>query len=247
MTSPSGFALSPPTNIRQRVSGKNIARIEPITRSPAQKFHSANPGFEKLACLDSCGRRLRRSRDWALREVKLSTPESGFGDAEWQAFRASKDVLAVETWFVRVVLPLEPALMQFLKHNWRNQSDIADLRQDVYEQIFAAALEEIPTHPRQFVFTTARNLLINRIRDAQVVPFEAVSDIEALNIAIDTPGPDRSMLARDELRARSGGAGPSAAAMPRGRGAAADRRAFTKRNCDPHGGVAEDTQLRNTS
>ena len=128
------------------------------------------------------------------------TPESSFGDAEWQAFRASKDVLAAEAWFVRVVLPLEPALMQFLKHNWRNQSDIADLRQDVYERIFAAALEEIPTHPRQFVFTTARNLLINRIRDAQVVPFEAVSDIEALNIAIDTPGPDRSMLARDELR-----------------------------------------------
>ena len=114
--------------------------------------------------------------------------------------RVSEDASSVESWFTRVVLPLEPALMQFLRHNWRNQSDISDLRQDVYERVFAAALKEIPTHPRQFVFTTARNLLINRIRDEQVVPFEAVTDIDALNTAIDAPGPDRTVQARDELR-----------------------------------------------
>ena len=35
----------------------------------------------------------------------------------------------VDAWFVREILPLEAALMQFLQHNWRNKSDIADLRQ----------------------------------------------------------------------------------------------------------------------
>lgn len=127
-------------------------------------------------------------------------PKTGCGDAERHMARVSKDTSSVDAWFVRVVLPLEPALMQFLRHNWRNQSDIVDLRQDVYERIFEAALREIPSHPRQFVFTTARNLLINRVRDEQVVPIEAMTDIEALNIAIDAPGPDRSTLARDELR-----------------------------------------------
>jgi len=128
------------------------------------------------------------------------TPKIGCGDAERHMPRVSEDASSVESWFARVVLPLEPALMQFLRHNWRNQSDITDLRQDVYERVFAAALKEIPAHPRQFVFTTARNLLINRIRDEQVVPFEAVTDIDALNTAIDAPGPDRTVQARDELR-----------------------------------------------
>lgn len=114
--------------------------------------------------------------------------------------RVSDDASSVEAWFARVVLPLEPALMQFLRHNWRNPSDIADLRQDVYERVFAAALKEIPAYPRQFVFTTARNLLINRVRDEQVVPFEAVTDIDALAAAMDMPGPDRTALAKDELR-----------------------------------------------
>lgn len=106
----------------------------------------------------------------------------------------------VREWFVREVLPLEAALMQFLQHNWRNKSDIADLRQDIYVRVFDAAKKEIPTRTRQFVFATARNLLINRIRDESVVPIEAVADLDALAIAKDEPGPDRSAAARDELR-----------------------------------------------
>ncbi|HUJ03611.1 MAG TPA: RNA polymerase sigma factor [Rhizomicrobium sp.] len=106
----------------------------------------------------------------------------------------------VREWFVREVLPLEAALMQYLQHNWRNRSDIADLRQEVYVRVFDAAKKEIPRRPRQFVFATARNLLINRIRDEAVVPIEAVADLDALNVAKDEPGPERTVSARDELR-----------------------------------------------
>ncbi|HEV2561180.1 MAG TPA: RNA polymerase sigma factor [Rhizomicrobium sp.] len=106
----------------------------------------------------------------------------------------------LKAWFVREVLPLEAALMQFLQHNWRNKSDIADLRQDVYLRVCEAALKETPLQTRQFVFTTARNLLIDRVRRAQVIPIEAVADLDALEIATDTPGPDRVVTSRDELR-----------------------------------------------
>jgi RNA polymerase sigma factor (sigma-70 family) len=106
----------------------------------------------------------------------------------------------VREWFVREVLPLEAALMQFLQHNWRNKSDIADLRQEVYVRVFDAAKKEIPVRAKQFVFATARNLLINRIRDERVVPIEAVADLDALDIAKDEPGPERYAAARDELR-----------------------------------------------
>lgn len=113
------------------------------------------------------------------------------------ALMASADVNA---WFVREVLPLEQALMQFLQHNWRNRSDLVDLRQEVYVRVFEAARKEIPEHPRQFVFSTARNLLIDHIRREQVIPIEAMADPGGLSVALDEPGPDRATMARDELR-----------------------------------------------
>jgi RNA polymerase sigma factor (sigma-70 family) len=103
-------------------------------------------------------------------------------------------------WFVREVLPLEAALTQYLQHNWRNRGDIEDLLQDVYVRVFEAAQKQIPDRPRAFVFTTARNLLIDRVRREQIIPIEAASDLDALNVALDAPGPERSAMARDELR-----------------------------------------------
>ena len=103
-------------------------------------------------------------------------------------------------WFVREVLPLEAALTQYLQHNWRNRGDIEDLLQDVYIRVFEAARNQIPDRPRAFVFTTARNLLIDRVRREQVIPIEAVSDLDALNVEVDAPSPERSAIARDELR-----------------------------------------------
>lgn len=113
---------------------------------------------------------------------------------------AAMTAFDLKTWFVREILPLEAALMQYLQHNWRNAGDITDLRQEVYLRVCEAAAEDAPRHPRQFLFTIARNLLIDRVRHAQVIPIEAVSDLEALDVAKDEPGPERSAIARDELR-----------------------------------------------
>ncbi len=109
-------------------------------------------------------------------------------------------VARVDVWFDEHVLPLEASLMQFLEHNWRNASDISDLRQEVYVRVYQAALTQIPDRPRQFVFATARNLLIDRVRHESVIPIEAAADLEALDIAVDAPGPERTAIARDELR-----------------------------------------------
>jgi RNA polymerase sigma factor (sigma-70 family) len=106
----------------------------------------------------------------------------------------------VDAWFVRDVLPLEPSLMQFLRHNWRNTSDIADLRQEVYVRVLDAAQRQIPDSAVQFVFRTARNLLTDRMRREHVVPIEAAADMDALEIAVDEPSQDRVLMARDELR-----------------------------------------------
>lgn len=105
----------------------------------------------------------------------------------------------VEDWFVREVLPLEAILMHFLRHNWRDQGDIEDLRQDVYVRVCEAAQKQRPESPKAFVLATARNLLIDRVRRESVVPIDAVADLDQLEVAIDGPAPDQSAIARQEL------------------------------------------------
>ncbi len=128
------------------------------------------------------------------------TTDTMRGDAGRARQGAAMNTSELEAWFVQDVLPLEAALMQFLQHNWRNRSDIADLRQDVYERVCQAAQETRPDNTRAFVFRTARNLLIDRIRREHVVPIEAVEDLDALAMAMDEPDPERTAIARDELR-----------------------------------------------
>src|SRR6185437_15837910 len=122
-------------------------------------------------------------------------------DIDWEeAAVSSSDAGAaarVDVWFEEHVLPLEASLMQFLEHNWRNASDVSDLRQEVYVRVYQAALKQLPDKPRQFVFATARNLLIDRVRHESVIPIDAASDLETLDIASDSPGPERAAIARD--------------------------------------------------
>ena len=129
----------------------------------------------------------------------IEIPETSVGDAD-ACGGASMSAPKVDMWFALEVLPLEAALMQFLQHNWRNKSDVADLRQDIYVLVYEAALKQIPDKPKQFVFATARNLLVNRVRREQIVPIEAVADLDALDVAMDEPSPDRQVIARDELK-----------------------------------------------
>ena len=129
-----------------------------------------------------------------------STTDSGFDDIDPRRQGAVITAPDVDAWFEREVLPLEAALMQYLQHNWRNKSDIADLRQDIYVLVYEAAKKALPESPKAFLFSTARHLLIRRMRREQIVPIEAVSDFDALGTAIDAPGPENNAIARDELR-----------------------------------------------
>jgi RNA polymerase sigma factor (sigma-70 family) len=127
------------------------------------------------------------------REINLLGPDPCRPDA-------GKSVSDVEAWFIREILPLEVMLMRFLEQNWRNKSELEDIRQDVYTRLIEAADGGIPEHTKAFVLTTARNLLIDRVRREQVVPIEAMADLEGLGLATDAPPPDRTVIARDALR-----------------------------------------------
>ncbi len=106
----------------------------------------------------------------------------------------------LEAWFVHEVLPLEAQLSQFLRRSWRNASDIPDLLQEVYMRVCEAAQKQVPVPAKPFVFAVARNLVIDHVRREHVVSIESASDPDAVETASEEPGPDRSAIARDELR-----------------------------------------------
>lgn len=130
----------------------------------------------------------------------VETPDTNCRNVTANDSSGAERSLEVEAWFVREVLPLEAVLIQFLSRSGRSKADVEDLRQDVYMRVCAAAYKEIPNPARPLVFTIARNLLIDQVRHAQVVPIDAVENLDVLNVAIDERTPDRTVVAREELR-----------------------------------------------
>ena len=128
------------------------------------------------------------------------TVETGREGAAARLAGADMTASDVHAWFVREVLPLEAALMQFLRHSLRNRNEAEDLCQDVYVRVYQAALKKIPDPAKPFLFTVARNLLLNRVRHEAIVSIEAVADLDELDIAEDRPGPERNTIARQEFR-----------------------------------------------
>ncbi len=106
----------------------------------------------------------------------------------------------LHVWFLREVFSLEAALTQFFRSNWRNSADVADLLQELYVRVYEAAEKQLPRSTKAFVFMTARNLLVDRVRRDKVIPLDVVEDLDALGVAADVPGPEAQSVARDELR-----------------------------------------------
>lgn len=106
----------------------------------------------------------------------------------------------LERWFRREVLPLEPVLTRFLRRNWRNSSEIGDLRQEAYIRLFEAARRAHPICTKAFLFLIVRNLMIDRLRQRRVVAIETLTDFEWLAVSADEPSPEDHVAARQELR-----------------------------------------------
>jgi RNA polymerase sigma factor (sigma-70 family) len=105
----------------------------------------------------------------------------------------------LDDWFINAVLIHEPSLTAFLRRNYRDQSEVADLRQDIYAKVYQAARQERPKLVKAFIFAIARNLLIDRARAARVVQIDTMGDLSSLNVIADEIPADRSLSARHDL------------------------------------------------
>jgi RNA polymerase sigma-70 factor (ECF subfamily) len=106
----------------------------------------------------------------------------------------------LDQWFANEILLHEAALTRYLIRIWPNGSDIADLRQDIYVRVYHSAAEERPHAPKAFLFTTARNLIADRLRRGRIVSIDFTQDLESLDVLIDEVSPEQRLSARQELR-----------------------------------------------
>lgn len=106
---------------------------------------------------------------------------------------------AIDAWFVEEVLPLERRLVRYFLHARQSPSDIEDLRQEVFARVYEAAQGGLPSPAWPYVYMVARNLIVDRLRRAQVVPIELLADPESLGAAGDDIPADRALAAKQDL------------------------------------------------
>lgn len=104
------------------------------------------------------------------------------------------------TWLARQILPHEPALRASLRRLVRAQIDIDDVVQESYAVL--AALDDVSQvrHPRAYLFSVARSIVLQQLRRSRVVSIEAVAEIDQLDIAHDDCSPERHAAAGQSLR-----------------------------------------------
>jgi RNA polymerase sigma factor (sigma-70 family) len=107
---------------------------------------------------------------------------------------------ALDHWFATQILPCEAGLMRYLRRVAPCAADVPDLRQEVYMRVYEGAAKSLPQHPQRFLFVTARNLLIDRLRRERVVSIDYTQDLESLHVNIDELSPERRLGARQELQ-----------------------------------------------
>ena len=106
---------------------------------------------------------------------------------------------ALKDWFVREVLPLESALMQYLQHSCRDKHEIADLRQEVYVRVYEAAREQIP-RPRGRSCSPRRAIFSSIACGANTSFRSNPSSISKRWTCHRQAGAGSRVIARDELR-----------------------------------------------
>jgi RNA polymerase sigma-70 factor (ECF subfamily) len=106
----------------------------------------------------------------------------------------------LERWFVNEILPHEAALKRYLNKEWKSPGEVADLRQETYVRVYESGSRARPRSPRTFLFTTARNLMIDKIRRERIVPIDYTQHLHTLDVSMDELTPERRLTAREELQ-----------------------------------------------
>lgn len=100
-------------------------------------------------------------------------------------------------WFRTIILVHQSALRARLRRMTVSPADLDDLCSEVLTRAYATPQWERITAGRAFLFSIARNLIIDMARRDKIVAFETIADLELLQAGPDC---EAQLFARDELR-----------------------------------------------
>jgi len=103
-------------------------------------------------------------------------------------------------WLADEILPHEPALRAWLSRSRVAGLEIDDVIQEAFATLVALDTVDHIRSPRNYLFQTARSIVLRHLRRAQVVRFEALPGPDDAQFANDERSPEDAAILRDRLR-----------------------------------------------
>jgi RNA polymerase sigma factor (sigma-70 family) len=104
-------------------------------------------------------------------------------------------------WLAKEILVHERALRGYLSRFFKNVADIEDVVQETYARLLGLSdsASEGVRNWHAFLFTSARNVALDRIRKARVVSLDTLAEMGSADVLDQTPSADEALNARQEL------------------------------------------------
>jgi RNA polymerase sigma factor (sigma-70 family) len=104
-------------------------------------------------------------------------------------------------WLAKEILVHERALRGYLSRFFKNVADIEDVVQETYARLLALSdpASNAVRNWHAFLFTTARNVALDRIRRSRVVSLDALAEMGNADVLDQAPSIDEALNARQEL------------------------------------------------
>lgn len=103
-------------------------------------------------------------------------------------------------WVAHHILPHEADVRRWLVRRLGAADDADDVIQHAYCRLAELDYVGHIRNGRAYFFTTARSIMLENIRRAQIVQFRAMTDLDASSIIDDSPSPETAAGARLELQ-----------------------------------------------
>ena len=106
----------------------------------------------------------------------------------------------IVAWVGGQILPHEADLRGWLRRGGASECDVDDIVQEAYCRLAALKSVSHITNGRAYLFQTARNVALERVRRARIIRIDYATEIDALNILDSQPSQERVVDSRRELQ-----------------------------------------------
>jgi len=102
-------------------------------------------------------------------------------------------------WFATQLEPHEPMLRAWLKSRFSDERDLDDVVQEAYTRVLEARRSTEIASPKAFLFATARNIALGRIRKQVTRGQVSLADIDVLGVLDESEDVSHAVARSEEL------------------------------------------------